>query len=196
MKKKHSKYLQIKGISVLNKLGRFTDYVRELAYLNILLPFSQYWPSNSRLRHSQMGPESVDIQIPPCWHGSWRSQASVILLPRNVLLTFSRGGSPLWSQGPSPHLMSRGCFISCRRVCPPGWSAYTRFLIEPRKRGSKMTLGKASKANFVLYQCGIPPTKTSEFVVNLPNWNSLPFVARLCETPSTISEVCSSLRNT
>lgn len=43
-------------------------------------PFSQYGPSYSMLRHSHIGPESVEIQMPPCWHGSCRSQASVKLL--------------------------------------------------------------------------------------------------------------------
>lgn len=37
-------------------------------------------PSYSRFRHSHNGPESVEIQIPPCWQGSCRSQASVMLL--------------------------------------------------------------------------------------------------------------------
>lgn len=43
-------------------------------------PFSQYGPSYSMLRHSHIGPESVEIQMPPCWHGSCLSQASVKLL--------------------------------------------------------------------------------------------------------------------
>lgn len=44
------------------------------------------------------------------------------------------------------------------------------------------------------YQFGIPPTKTSEFVVNFPKWNSLPRDVRVCDTPSTVSVVCSSFR--
>lgn len=43
------------------------------------LPLSQYVPSYSKLRHSHNGPESVDIHMPPCWHGSFFSHASVVL---------------------------------------------------------------------------------------------------------------------
>lgn len=91
---------------------------------------------------------------------------------------------------------SRGCRISCRRGRIPGWSVYTKFLTEPRKRGSKITLGSARSASFALYQLGIPPTNISELVVNLPNWNSLPLDTLLCDTPSTVSVECSSFRRT
>lgn len=47
---------------------------------NDYLPRSQYVPSYSKFLHSHNGPESVDIQMPPCWHGSFFSQASVALL--------------------------------------------------------------------------------------------------------------------
>lgn len=39
--------------------------------------------------------------------------------------------------------------------------------MEPTKRGSNITLGSASSVSFVLYQVGMPPMKTSEFVENL-----------------------------
>lgn len=110
-------------------------------------------------------------------------------------VTFSLGTS-VWSHGESPHFTSRGCRISCRLGSTPGWSVYTRLRTDPRNRGSKMTLGSASRASLVVYQLGMPPTKISELVANFPNWNSLPLDALLCDTPSTVSDVCSSLRRT
>lgn len=46
----------------------------------LYVPRSQYVPSYSKFLHSHNGPESVDIQMPPCWHGSFFSHASVTLL--------------------------------------------------------------------------------------------------------------------
>lgn len=46
--------------------------------------------------------------------------------------------------------------------------------------------------NVYAYQFGIPPTNTSELVANFPKWNSFPLDVRICDTPSTVSVVCSS----
>lgn len=113
-----------------------------------------------------------------------------------TLATFSLLGNSFPSQGKSPHLMSRCARCSCLLGPTFGASAYTKFLTEPRNRGSNITLGSASNASLALYQFGMPPIKTSEFVANLPNWNSFPRESLLCDTPSTVRVVRSSLRST
>ena len=59
--------------------------------------------------------------------------------------------------------MSLGLRISCLRGGIFGWSEYTKFLIEPRNRGSYITLGRARRVNLELYL----GTRKTEQVLNV-----------------------------